>query len=72
MYCLLLSLNIIGVYIILRKISPFDIVYGFSPLIPLDLMFIPVSERLNMDSKKKAEFVRNFHAKVKANIEKKN
>ncbi|XP_073304576.1 uncharacterized protein [Primulina huaijiensis] len=52
--------------------SPFEIVYGFNPLTPLDLMSLPVSERLNMDGKKKAEFVRSLHEKVKANIEKKN
>ncbi|XP_073300502.1 uncharacterized protein [Primulina huaijiensis] len=52
--------------------SPFEIVYGFNPLTPLDLMSLPVSERLNMDGKKKAEFVRGLHEKVKANIEKRN
>ncbi|XP_075489516.1 LOW QUALITY PROTEIN: uncharacterized protein LOC142528360 [Primulina tabacum] len=52
--------------------SPFEIVYGFNPLTPLDLMSLPVSERLNMDGKKKAEFVRSLHEKVKDNIEKKN
>ncbi|XP_073063949.1 uncharacterized protein [Primulina eburnea] len=52
--------------------SPFEIVYGFNPLTPLDLMSLPVSERLNMDVKKKAEFVRGLHEKAKANIEKKN
>ncbi|XP_075521546.1 LOW QUALITY PROTEIN: uncharacterized protein LOC142554754 [Primulina tabacum] len=52
--------------------SPFEIVYGFNPLTPLDLMSLPVSERLNMDGKKKAEFVRSLHEKVKANIERRN
>ncbi|XP_073063956.1 uncharacterized protein [Primulina eburnea] len=52
--------------------SPFEIVYGFNPLTPLDLMSLPVSGRLNMDGQKKAEFVRSLHEKVKDNIEKKN
>ncbi|XP_073049491.1 uncharacterized protein [Primulina eburnea] len=52
--------------------SPFEIVYGFNPLTPLDLMSLPVSDRLNMDGQKKAEFVRSLHEKVKDNIEKKN
>lgn len=52
--------------------SPFEIVYGFNPLTPMDLMSLPMSERLNMNGKKKAEFVRSLREKVKANIEKKN
>ncbi|XP_073137355.1 uncharacterized protein [Henckelia pumila] len=52
--------------------SPFEIVYGFNLLTPSDLMSSPMSERINMDKKNKAEFVRNLHEKVKANIEKNN
>ncbi|XP_073121957.1 uncharacterized protein [Henckelia pumila] len=52
--------------------SPFEVVYGFNPLTPLDLMSLPMSERVNMDGKKKAEFVRSFHEKVRGNIEKMN
>lgn len=54
------------------KFSPFEIVYGFNPITPLDLISLPVSERLNPDGQKKAEFVRNLHERVKVNIEKKN
>ncbi|XP_073139089.1 uncharacterized protein [Henckelia pumila] len=43
--------------------SPFEIVYGFNPLTPLDLLSLPMSERVNMDGKTKAEFVRNLHEK---------
>ena len=50
--------------------SPFEIVYDFNPLTPLDLSPLPVHERVNLDGKKKAEFVRDFHAKIRANIEK--
>lgn len=32
--------------------SPFEIVYGFNPLTPLDLMPLPVSEKVNLDGKK--------------------
>ncbi|XP_073138104.1 uncharacterized protein [Henckelia pumila] len=52
--------------------SPFEVVYGFNPLTPLDLMSLPMSERVNMDGMKKAEFVKSLHEKVRENIEKKN
>jgi len=44
------------------KFSPFEIVYGFNPLSPL-------SERVNLDGKKKAEFVKMIHEKARLNIE---
>ncbi|KZV55543.1 hypothetical protein F511_38470 [Dorcoceras hygrometricum] len=37
----------------------------------MDLLSLPMSERLNLDGKKKAEYVRTLHEKVRANIEKK-
>ncbi|KAF7835417.1 Transposon Ty3-G Gag-Pol polyprotein [Senna tora] len=52
--------------------SPFEIVYGFNPLTPLDMLPLPSSEQTNLDGKKKAEFVQGLHAKVRANIERKN
>ncbi|XP_073061780.1 uncharacterized protein [Primulina eburnea] len=61
-----------SIFVVVDSYSPFEIVYGFNPLTPLDLMSLPVSERLNLDGKKKAEFVRSLHEKVKANIEKRN
>ncbi|XP_071909839.1 uncharacterized protein [Coffea arabica] len=50
--------------------SPFEIVYGFNPLTPLDLTSLPVHERVNLDGKNKAAYVRELHTKVRANIEK--
>ncbi|KAK7338257.1 hypothetical protein VNO77_18861 [Canavalia gladiata] len=47
--------------------SPFEIVYGF-----LDVLPFYTNDSLNVDGKKKAEFVQKLHAKVRANIEKKN
>ena len=35
------------------KFSPFEIVYGFNPLTPLDLSYLPMSEHVNLDGKKK-------------------
>ena len=52
--------------------SPFEVVYGFNPLTPLDILPLPTNEHANLDGKKKADFVKDLHAKVRANIEKKN
>lgn len=52
--------------------SPFQIVYGFNPLTPLDLIPLPLSERISLDGKKKADFVREMHEKVKMRIDKRN
>ncbi|GKV11024.1 hypothetical protein SLEP1_g22313 [Rubroshorea leprosula] len=35
--------------------SPFEVVYGFNPLTPLDLLPLPIDERASLDGKKKAE-----------------
>ena len=43
------------------KFSPFEIVYGFNPLSPLDLIPLAVSEHINLDGKQKAEFVKKIH-----------
>jgi hypothetical protein len=51
------------------KFSPFEIVYGFNPLTPLDLSPLPMSEHVNLDGKKKAEFVKQLHEKARFNIE---
>ena len=45
--------------------SPFEIVYGFNPLTPLDLLPLPIDERASLDGKKKAETVRQLHERVK-------
>ena len=50
--------------------SPFEVVYGFNPLTPLDLSPLSTSQHTNMDGLKRAEYVRDLHAKVRANIEK--
>jgi hypothetical protein len=49
--------------------TPFEVVYGFNPLAPLDLLPLPVQERACMDGKKRAEFVKQLHEKTKMNIE---
>ncbi|KAG7599432.1 Reverse transcriptase domain [Arabidopsis suecica] len=51
------------------KFSPFEIVYGFKPTSPLDLMPLPLSERSSLDGKKKADLVKQVHKKAKENLE---
>jgi hypothetical protein len=51
--------------------SPFEIVYGFNPLTPLDLLPLPVNERTSLDGQKKAEMVKKLHGSVRQHIEKK-
>ena len=52
--------------------SPFEVVYAFDPLTPLDLVPLPLKKQVSIDGKKKAETVQRLHARVKAHIEKRN
>ena len=54
------------------KMCPFEIVYGFLPCAPIDLLPIPSSERVNVDAKQRAEMILKMHELTKANIEKMN
>ncbi|KAG7572494.1 Integrase catalytic core [Arabidopsis suecica] len=53
------------------KFSPFQIVYGFNPISPLDLIPLPVSERASLDGKEKADIVQQIHEQARTNIEEK-
>ena len=52
------------------KMSPFEVVYGFNPLTPLDLLPLPTEQMVNKDGRNKAEFVKKLHQQVRENIEK--
>jgi hypothetical protein len=52
------------------KFSPFEIVYGFNLTSPIDLLPLPVQERVNFDASKRAEFVKKLHDQARTNIEK--
>jgi hypothetical protein len=52
--------------------SPFEIVYDFNPLTPMDLIPLPFEERVSLDGEKKAKMVRQLHEGVRLQIEKKN
>ncbi|CAL9213081.1 unnamed protein product, partial [Arabidopsis halleri] len=43
------------------KMSPFEVVYGFNPLTPLDMSPIPQAEQVNLDGLNKGEFVKKLH-----------
>ena len=51
------------------KVSPFQVVYGFNPRASIDLLPLPTCERLNLDAKKRAEFILKLHDTTKKNIE---
>jgi len=52
------------------KFCPFEIVYGFKPTAPIDLLPLPMQERVNFNASKRAEFVKNIHNRDRVNIEK--
>lgn len=53
--------------------SPFEVVYGFNPLTPLDLLPMPnISVFKHKEGQGKAEYVKKMHERVKAQIERKN
>ncbi|KAF7821202.1 Transposon Ty3-I Gag-Pol polyprotein [Senna tora] len=54
------------------KFSPFEIVYGFNPLTPLDLVPLPVNEIASLDGKRKAELVRKIHEEARLHVLEKN
>jgi hypothetical protein len=51
------------------KMCPFEIVYGFLPCAPIDLMPLPSSKKLNFDATQHAELMLKLHETTKENIE---
>nr|KYP60030.1 Transposon Ty3-I Gag-Pol polyprotein [Cajanus cajan] len=52
------------------KMSPFEIVYGFNPLTPLDLLPLPdVASFIHQEGTSRAEFVKNLHERVRNHIQ---
>ena len=54
------------------KVSPFQVVYGFNPRAPIDLLPLPQSVQLNSDATSRAEWILKLHELTKTNIEKMN
>jgi hypothetical protein len=51
------------------KMSPFQIVYGFIPRAPIDLLPLQSSVQTNFDATQCAELILKLHATTKDNIE---
>ena len=54
------------------KGSPFQVVYGFNPRAPIDLLPLPTTERTHNDVTERAEFIQKLHETTTTNIEKMN
>ena len=54
------------------KVSPFQVVYGFNPRAPIDLLPLPTTERTHSDARERADFIRKLHETTKVNIERMN
>jgi len=53
--------------------SPFEIVYGFNPLTPLDLLPMPnISMFKHKEAQAKVDYVKKLHEQVRRQIKKKN
>jgi hypothetical protein len=52
------------------KVSPFQVVYGFNPHAPIDILPLPTSEQIHSDAKERADFILKIHETTKQNIEK--
>jgi hypothetical protein len=44
--------------------SLFEIIYGFNPLTPLDLIHLLVYENVSVDGNTKAQVVKDLYAKI--------
>jgi hypothetical protein len=44
--------------------SPFNIVSGFNPLTPLNLIHLPIDKKVSIDGNQKAHWVKDLHAKI--------
>jgi translation initiation factor IF-1 len=54
------------------KVNPFQVVYGFNPRAPIDLLPLPPSETTYFDASQRSEFILRMHGTTKLNIEKMN
>jgi hypothetical protein len=40
------------------QLCPFEVVYGFKPITPLDLLPLPLHQRANMEASKRDDYLR--------------
>jgi hypothetical protein len=55
----------------ITQLCPFEVVYGFKPITPLDMLPLPIEERVNIEASKRVDFVWKIHGKTKEAIKKK-
>jgi hypothetical protein len=51
------------------SMSPFEVVYGFNLLSPLDILPLPLQERINMDVSARASYLKKVHEDTRHTIE---
>ena len=49
--------------------SPFEIVYGFNPNTALDILPLPLHDRVDMDFEKRADFIKQLHESTRDTLE---
>lgn len=49
--------------------SPFEVVYGFNLWSPLDILPLPLQERINMDASARVNYLKNMHEDTRHTIE---
>ena len=49
--------------------SPFEVVYGFNPLSPLDILPLPLQQRINMDASARVNYLKKVHEDTRYTIE---
>ena len=49
--------------------SPFEVVYGFNPLLPLDILPLPLQERTNLDASARASYIKKMHEDTRHTIQ---
>src|SRR3954468_19678004 len=52
------------------QLGPFEVVYGFKPITPLDLLPLPLHERVDMEASKRADYAKQIHEKTREAIAK--
>ncbi|KAF3654604.1 putative 60S ribosomal protein L7-3-like [Capsicum annuum] len=52
--------------------TPFECVYGLNPFTPLDLTPLPSDLMISLDGRKRTDFMKKLHEKVRLQLEKKN
>jgi hypothetical protein len=51
------------------NLCPFEIVYGFKPIAPIDLLPLLLQDRTNMEAFKRVAYIKKIHEKTKKAIE---